>query len=232
MLLPRHATALAAAGLDRVSVSLDALDDAVFQRMTDTDYTVGQVMAGIEAAERASLGPVKVNCVVVRDGNDDQVEAMAEAFRGTGVTVRFIEFMDVGTTNGWKLDQVVPATEITQRINERWPIEPLEPGYRGEVAGRYRYLDGEGEVGVIASVTRPFCGDCTRLRLSADGKLYTCLFATAGTDIRRPLRDGTSDDELAALIEDAWTKRDDRYSELRSENTTDFDRVEMSYIGG
>ena len=215
-----------------MSVSLDAIDNDVFRRMTDTDYTVEQVMAGIAAAKEAGLGPVKVNCVVVRDANDGQVESMVERFRGTGVAVRFIEFMDVGTTNGWKLDQVVPAAEIVTRLHERWPIEPLEPGYLGEVAGRYRYQDGAGEVGVIASVTRPFCGDCTRLRLSADGKLYTCLFAATGTDIRGRLRDGTGDDDLAALIDEVWTNRDDRYSELRSRSTGDLDRVEMSYIGG
>ena len=232
VLLPRHAVALAEAGLDRVSVSLDAVDAVVFRMITDTGFEVGQVLDGIAAAESAGLGPVKVNAVIVRSINDSQVEALAERFRNTGIIVRFIEYMDVGVTNGWKLDEVVPSAEVIERIAARWPLEPVEPGYRGEVAGRYRYTDGSGEIGMISSVTRPFCGDCTRVRLSADGKLYTCLFATAGTDIRGPLRDGATDDELVAMIGEMWSTRDDQYSELRAQATKDLQRVEMSYIGG
>ncbi|MEE8330935.1 MAG: GTP 3',8-cyclase MoaA [Acidimicrobiia bacterium] len=232
VLLPRLAPSLAAAGLDRVSVSLDAVDDEVFRKMTDASFGVEAVFAGINAAADAGLGPIKANAVILRSANDAEVEKLAERFRGTGVTVRFIEYMDVGMTNGWKLDDVVPAAEIISRINDHWPIEPVEPGYLGEVAGRYRYTDGAGEVGVISSVTQPFCGNCSRARLSADGKVFTCLFATSGTDLRGPLRSGASDEELAALIDDVWTKRDDQYSELRSKATAKVPRVEMSYIGG
>jgi cyclic pyranopterin phosphate synthase len=232
ILLPRHAAGLASAGLDRVSVSLDAVDDAAFRKVTDSGFGLDAVFAGIDAAVVAGLGPVKVNSVIVRSSNDGAVEELAERFRGTDVIVRFIEYMDVGTANGWKLDEVVPAAEIVSRINARWPIEPVAPGYRGEVAGRYRYVDGAGEVGVIASVTRPFCGDCSRARLSADGKLFTCLFASAGTDLRQPLRAGASDEDLATLIRQVWASRDDRYSELRSSATAGTARVEMSYIGG
>jgi cyclic pyranopterin phosphate synthase len=232
VLLPRHAASLAAAGLNRVSVSLDAVDDAVFRQVTDAAFGIDAVFAGIDAAAAAGLGPVKVNSVIVRRANDAAVEQLAERFRGTDIIVRFIEYMDVGTANGWKLDEVVPAAEIVARINARWPIEPMAPGYRGEVAGRYRYVDGAGEVGVIASVTRPFCGDCSRARLSADGKLFTCLFAAAGTDLRQPLRGGASDEDLRQLLDQVWTSRDDRYSELRSTATSDLTRVEMSYIGG
>jgi cyclic pyranopterin phosphate synthase len=232
VLLPRHASSLAASGLDRVSVSLDAVDDDVFRGITDAGFGVEAVYAGIDAAADAGLGPIKVNAVILRSVNDAEVEKLAERFRGTGITVRFIEYMDVGTTNGWRLEDVVPAAEIISRINDRWPTEPVVPGYLGEVAGRYRYTDGAGEVGVISSVTRPFCGDCSRARLSADGKVFTCLFATSGTDLREPLRSGASDEELAALIDELWTKRDDQYSELRSKATAEVARVEMSYIGG
>ncbi|MDH3729522.1 MAG: GTP 3',8-cyclase MoaA [Acidimicrobiia bacterium] len=232
VLLPRHVAALAATGLDRVSVSLDALDDGLFRKMTDSGFGVDEVLAGIEAAGKAGLGPIKANAVIVRSVNDGEVEKLAEQFRGTGVIVRFIEYMDVGTTNGWRLEQVVPAAEIIGRINDRWPIEAVDPGYLGEVAGRYRYTDGGGEIGVISSVTNPFCGDCSRARLSADGKLFTCLFATSGTDLRAPLRSGATDEELATLIKETWDRRDDRYSELRSKATAEVARVEMSYIGG
>jgi cyclic pyranopterin phosphate synthase len=231
-LLPRHAVALQEAGLDRVSVSLDSLDDATFRAMNDAGFGVAGVLEGIEAAAAAGLGPVKVNTVVIRGRNDDGVVDMARHFKGSGHIVRFIEYMDVGTTNGWRLDDVVPAREIVERIDAEFPLEGIEPAYPGEVATRYRYRDGSGEIGVIASVTAPFCGDCTRLRLSAEGTLYTCLFATGGTDLREPLRAGASDDEVAALLTGIWSARRDRYSEMRSDDTDGWERVEMSYIGG
>lgn len=232
VMLPRMAGELAEAGLDRVTVSLDSLDPEVFARMNDTGMPVDRVLAGIDAALAAGLGPVKVNAVVRRGVNDHGVVDLARHFKGTGVTVRFIEFMDVGTANGWRLEEVVPAREILRRIDAEMPIEPVPPAYPGEVANRYRYRDGDGEVGVIASVTQPFCGGCTRARLSAEGTLFTCLFAGDGLDLKTPLRDGASDDELAGIIARTWTHRDDRYSELRSEETTDRPKVEMSYIGG
>jgi cyclic pyranopterin phosphate synthase len=230
-LLPQKAAALAAAGLRRVTVSLDSVDDATFRAMNDVDFPVERVLAGIEAAAAASL-PVKVNAVVKRGVNDDQVLELAQTFRGSGHVVRFIEYMDVGHTNGWRLDDVVPAAEIVRTIDAAYPLEPVEPAYRGEVARRWRYLDGGGEIGVIASVTQPFCGDCTRTRLSAEGRIYTCLFATRGHDLRALVRSGATDDELHAAIGRIWTRRRDRYSEIRSERTTDLPRVEMSYIGG
>jgi cyclic pyranopterin phosphate synthase len=230
-LLPQKARLLADAGLSRVTVSLDALDDATFRAMNDADFPVERVLEGIAAAGEAGL-PVKVNAVVKRGVNEDAVVDLARHFKGTGVVVRFIEFMDVGATNGWRLDDVVPAAEIVRRIGEEFPVEPAEPQYRGEVARRWRYLDGTGEVGVIASVTQPFCGDCTRSRISAEGKLYTCLFAVKGTDLRAVLRGGASDDELRAAIGNVWTTRADRYSEIRSERTAELPRIEMSYIGG
>jgi cyclic pyranopterin phosphate synthase len=231
-LLAGKAEALAAAGLRRVTVSLDALDDATFRRMNDVGFPVSRVLDGITAAERAGLGPVKVNAVVKRALNEHAVLELAERFRGTGVTVRFIEFMDVGHTNGWRLDDVVPASEIVERIDGRWPLEPVDAGYRGEVAQRYRYRDGAGEIGVIASVTQPFCGDCTRARLSADGSIYTCLFATTGHDLRGLLRSGASDEGLADALRGIWSGRTDRYSELRTIDTVALPKVEMSYIGG
>jgi len=231
-LLPRHATDLASAGLDRVSISLDSLDDATFRAMNDSDVGVDEVLAGIEAAASAGLGPIKINAVVTRGVNDEHVVGMARHFRGSGHIVRFIEFMDVGTTNGWRLDDVVPAAEIIARIDAEFPLEPVEPAYRGEVASRYRYRDGAGEVGVIASVTAPFCGDCTRLRISAEGSSYTCLFAASGNDLRGPLRAGATDDELKQLLTGVWLGRKDRYSELRSDDTDGWEHVEMSYIGG
>jgi cyclic pyranopterin phosphate synthase len=230
-LLPQKAAALADAGLRRVTVSLDSVDDATFRAMNDVDFPVERVLAGIEAAAAAGL-PVKVNAVVKRGVNDDQVLELAETFRGSGHVVRFIEYMDVGHTNGWRLDDVVPAAEIVRRIDAVYPLEPIEPAYRGEVARRWRYLDGRGEMGVIASVTQPFCGDCTRSRLSAEGRVYTCLFATRGHDLRALVRSGATDEELHAAIGRIWTRRRDRYSEIRSERTTDLPRVEMSYIGG
>ncbi|MDX1691637.1 MAG: GTP 3',8-cyclase MoaA [Acidimicrobiia bacterium] len=231
-LLARKADALAAAGLDRVTVSLDSLDDERFMAMNDVGFPVARVLEGIDAAAEAGLTPIKVNVVVKRGVNDTDVVDMADHFRGTGTIVRFIEYMDVGTTNGWRLDDVVPAAEIVRRIAARAPIEPLEPNYVGEVANRYRYTDGSGEFGVIASVSQPFCGDCSRARLSADGSIYTCLFANAGHDLRGLLRDGADDERVEAFLRRVWGRRTDRYSEIRSEATTGLQRVEMSYIGG
>jgi GTP 3',8-cyclase len=231
-LLPQKAQALAAAGLRRVTVSLDSLDDDVFRAMNDFDVPVERVLAGIEAGAAAGLAPIKVNMVVKRGANEDSVLPMAHYFRGSGHIVRFIEYMDVGHTNGWRLDEVVPAAEIVAAIDTEFPLEPLEPNYAGEVARRYRYADGAGEIGVIASVTQPFCGACTRARLSAEGRLYTCLFATKGHDLRAALRRGASDEELAEAIAQVWRARGDRYSELRSQETASLPKVEMSYIGG
>ena len=230
-LLEQKAAALAAAGLGRVTVSLDSLDDASFRGMNDADFPVRTVLAGIEAARDAGL-PVKVNCVVKRGVNDDQVVPMARFFRETGDTLRFIEFMDVGATNGWRLDDVVPAAEIVAALDREFGVEPVEPGYLGEVARRYRYRDGAGEVGVIASITQPFCGDCTRARLTADGKLYTCLFAVRGHDLRGLIRGGASDGQIDEALAGVWATRTDRFSELRTEATPDAAKVEMSYIGG
>ncbi len=231
-LLTRKADALAAAGLRRVTVSLDSTDDTVFMAMNDVGFPVEKVIEGIEAAARAGLVPVKINMVVKRGVNDGSVVDMARRFRGTGHIVRFIEYMDVGTTNGWRMEDVVPAAEIIRMINSVFPLEPLAPNYRGEVANRWRYKDGSGEIGVIASVTQPFCGDCTRARLSAEGKLYTCLFASSGTDLRGLLRRGASDEELEQTIRRVWESRSDRYSEIRSSQTVGLPKVEMSYIGG
>ena len=230
-LLARKAEALRAAGLDRVNVSLDSLDDATFRAMNDIDFPVTRVLEGSDAAAAADL-PVKVNAVVKRGVNDGGVVEMARHFRGTGHSLRFIEYMDVGATNGWRLDDVVPAAEIVSRIGAVFPLEPVDAAYRGEVAQRFRYRDGAGEVGVIASVTQPFCGDCTRARISAEGKLYTCLFAVRGTDLRALLRGGASDDDLRDAIAGVWARRSDRYSELRTEQTSTLPRIEMSYIGG
>jgi len=230
--LAANAEKLRNAGLRRVTVSLDALDDATFAAMNDVGFPVARVLAGIDAAAAAGLAPVKINMVVKRGVNDDRVTEMAEHFRGTPHVLRLIEFMDVGTTNGWRMDDVVSATEMLAAVNQRWPLEPLEPSYPGEVATRYRYRDGAGEIGIIASVTQPFCGACTRARLSADGKLYTCLFALNGHDLRAALRGGASDDELTARVRSIWSDRADRYSELRRANTEPHAKVEMSYIGG
>jgi GTP 3',8-cyclase len=230
-LLARKAVPLAEAGLDRVNVSLDSLDDATFRAMNDVDFPVARVLEGIDAAAAAGL-PVKVNAVIKRGVNDTGIVEMARHFRGSGHALRFIEYMDVGTTNGWRLDDVVPAAEIVERIDAAFPLEPVEPAYRGEVAQRWRYRDGAGEIGVIASVTQPFCGDCTRARVSAEGKLYTCLFAVRGTDLRALLRSGATNDALRDAIAGVWTKRTDRYSEIRSERTSELPRIEMSYIGG
>jgi cyclic pyranopterin phosphate synthase len=231
-LLGRKAEALKDAGLKRVTVSLDSLDDDVFRAMNDVDFPVTRVLEGIDAALAAGLAPVKVNVVVKRGLNEESILPMARHFHGTRVVLRFIEYMDVGHTNGWRMDDVVPAAEIVAAIDAELPLEQVEPAYRGEVANRWRYRDGGGEIGVIASVTRPFCGDCTRARLSADGQVYTCLFAVEGRDLRELLRGGASDEELSAVITDIWRARADRYSELRSAATADLPKVEMSYIGG
>jgi GTP 3',8-cyclase len=230
-LLPGKAKALRDAGLNRITVSLDSLDDETFRAMNDVDFPVDRVLAGIEAAEAAGFGPVKVNMVVRRGLNEDSVLPMARYFRERGHILRFIEYMDVGHTNGWRLDDVVPAAELVARIDAELPLEPVEPAYRGEVARRYRYRDG-GEVGVIASVTQPFCGNCTRARLSAEGRLFTCLFSLRGHDLRGLLRGGATDEELHGAIGRIWAARKDRYSEIRSAHTVDLPKVEMSYIGG
>ena len=230
-LLPQKAQALAAAGLRRVTVSLDALDDETFRAMNDMDVPVQRVLDGIDAAAAAGL-PVKVNAVVKRGLNEHGIVELARHFRGTGHVLRFIEYMDVGHTNGWRLDDVVSAEEILTRIADEFPLEPIEPSYRGEVAKRWRYVDGQGEIGVIASVTQPFCGDCTRARLSAEGQLYTCLFAVRGHDLRALVRSTADDAELEAAIAGVWTRRTDRYSELRTEKTAELPKIEMSYIGG
>ncbi len=230
-LLDKNAQRLADAGLRRVTVSLDSLNDATFRRMNDVDFPVSAVLHGIDAALGAGL-PVKVNSVIQRGVNDGDIVELAEHFRGTGVTLRFIEFMDVGSSNGWNESGVVSGSEIVERIGRRAPLEPIGRQRRGDVANRYRYLDGRGELGIIPSVTQPFCGDCTRARLSADGKLYTCLFARQGYDLASPLRSGASDEWLAAAIGGIWLARNDRYSELRGERQQSTEKVEMSYIGG
>jgi len=231
-LLPRKAEALKAAGLQRITVSLDSLDNQTFTAMNDVGFPVDRVLAGIEAADRVGLNPIKINMVVKKGVNDHHVLEMARYFRGTGHIVRFIEFMDVGHTNGWKMDEVAPSAEIIDAIGAEWPLEPVNPNYPGEVANRYRYLDGQGEIGVIASVTQSFCGSCTRARLSAEGKLFTCLFGVKGHDFRALLREGKSDEEIAAFLRTVWRGRTDRYSDLRSAGTLDLPKVEMSYIGG
>lgn len=231
-LLIHQAEALAEAGLSRVTVSLDSLDDPTFRAMNDVEMPVARVLDGIEAAARAGLVPIKINAVIKRGVNDRRLADFARRFTADGHIVRFIEYMDVGTTNGWRLDDVVPAQEIIERIASQAPLEPVAATYRGEVAKRWRFVDGSGEIGVIASVTEPFCGDCTRARLSADGKLYTCLFAATGFDLRPLIRDGGSDEEIRGRLQQIWRARADRYSELRSEHTPTRSRPEMSYLGG
>jgi cyclic pyranopterin phosphate synthase len=231
-LLAKSAETLKRAGLHRVTVSLDALDDATFRAVTDADYGVSDVLEGIDAASRAGFSPIKINCVVRRGLNDSGIVSLARQFKGTGHIVRFIEYMDVGITNGWRMDDVVSGKEVVSRIQRELPIEPLSAEYRGEVAKRWRYADGTGEIGVITSVTQPFCGDCSRARISSEGKLYTCLFATQGTDLRALIRNGASDADLEACVREAWSNRSDRYSEIRSDNTRSLRRIEMSYIGG
>jgi cyclic pyranopterin phosphate synthase len=231
-LLPRKAEALKSAGLRRITISLDSLEDATFTAMNDVGFPVSRVLDGIAVADRAGLNPIKVNMVVKRGVNDHHVVDMAGHFRGTGHIVRFIEFMDVGHSNGWRMDDVVPAAEIIRVISEEWPLEPIDPNYSGEVAQRWRYVDGGGEIGVIASVTQAFCSTCTRARLSAEGKLFTCLFGIRGHDFRALLRQGRSDEEIAVFLDSVWGARRDRYSEIRSAATRDLPKVEMSYIGG
>ena len=230
-LLTQKANALAAAGLNRVTVSLDSLDDEAFRAMNDVDFPVQRVLEGIDAADAAGL-PVKVNAVVKRGANDGDILALAEHFRGSRHVLRFIEYMDVGSTNGWRLEDVVSADEIVRRISERWPLEPVAAEREDATARRWRYADGAGEIGVVASVTQPFCGGCSRARLSAEGRLYTCLFAARGHDLRAPLRLGASDEELTEQLRAIWARRTDRYSELRTAETASLPKVEMSYIGG
>ncbi|HEU5294342.1 MAG TPA: GTP 3',8-cyclase MoaA [Burkholderiaceae bacterium] len=235
-LLARKAQTLKAAGLSRVTVSLDALDDTIFRRMNDADFPLADVLAGIDAARSAGLAPIKVNMVVQRGVNDDQVLPMASHFRGSGIVLRFIEYMDVGATNGWRMDQVVPSMQLLEQLQTAWPLEPLPVNAAGETAERWRYRDGGGEIGFISSVTRAFCRDCNRARLSTEGKLYTCLFATRGHDLRSLLRGGRSDLEISSALADLWSQRSDRYSELRSAQSAgapgDERRIEMHYIGG
>ena len=234
-LLAQQARALKDAGLQRITVSLDSLNDEVFKEMNGRGYGVSRVLEGISKAAAVGLSPIKINAVVQRGVNDHTIVELARHFKGTGHIVRFIEYMDVGNLNGWKLDHVVSANEISERISAEMPLEAIEANYKGEVASRYRYRDGTGEIGIIASVTKPFCGDCTRARLSTDGKLYTCLFASHGTDLRGPVRGGASDDAIRDLIAGIWSRREDRYSELRT-SFTDLEhrpkKVEMYQIGG
>lgn len=232
LLTREKAHALRDAGLQRITISLDSLDDAVFRRMNDVDFPVSRVLDAIDAAEEAGLLPIKIDMVVKRGINDDSVAGMARHFRGTGHIVRFIEYMDVGNTNGWRLDDVVPAREVIETISRQWPLEPVQANYFGEVAERWRYADGAGEIGVITSVTQPFCGACTRARLTAEGEMYTCLFAGSGRDLRAMLRRGATDEEIADVVSTVWRKRNDRYSEERSEETAGLAKVEMSHIGG
>ena len=235
--LARNAQQLADAGLKRITVSLDGLDDATFRRMNDVDFPVRDVLEGIEAATAAGLAPVKINMVVKRGVNEGEIVAMAHHFRGTGHIVRFIEYMDVGTSNGWRMDEVVPSSEVLRYIAEEFPLEPLDANYTGEVAERWRYRDGQGEIGVISSVSQAFCRECTRARLSTEGKLFLCLFASQGHDLRTLLRGNgqqapLTDSQLETAIGHIWSARDDRYSELRTEATAKMPKVEMSYIGG
>ena len=231
-LLDQKAQSLREAGLKRVTVSLDSLDDEVFRRMNGRGFGTAKVLQGIDAAEKAGFSPIKINAVVQKGVNDESVVELARYFKERGHIVRFIEYMDVGNRNGWRLDHVVPADEIVAMIDAEMPLEPFERNYRGEVAMRYRYRDGGGEIGVIASVTQPFCGDCTRLRLSPEGSAYTCLFASKGTDLRGPLRSGATDQDLKKVIAGMWGARDDRYSEERSSMTEPQRKVEMYHIGG
>lgn len=231
-LLVKQARALKEAGLKRVTVSLDSLDNEIFKAMNDVDFPVQKVLQGMDAAAEVGLGPIKVNMVVKRGLNESSILPMARFFREKSYILRFIEYMDVGHSNGWRLDDVVPAAEIIKTINAEMPVEPLDPNYRGEVAERWRYRDGSGEIGVIASVTQAFCGTCTRARLSAEGSLYTCLFGIKGHDFRDLLRGGATDDEISQMVARVWGKRADRYSEIRSENTLALPKVEMSHIGG
>ncbi|MDH3672679.1 MAG: GTP 3',8-cyclase MoaA [Gammaproteobacteria bacterium] len=231
-LTKEKARALKRAGLRRLTLSLDSLDDAVFQAMNDVSFPVARVLKAIDHAAAAGLSPIKINMVVKRDLNQDSILPMARYFRGTGHIVRFIEYMDVGASNGWRLDDVVPAAEIAEMINVEYPVEPIDSNYPGEVAKRWRYRDGGGEIGIISSVTQPFCGSCSRARLSAEGSLYTCLFATNGHDLRQVLRSDASDEEIKQLLSNIWSRRNDRYSVLRTAQAVALPKIEMSYIGG
>ena len=237
-LLARKARSLKDAGLQRVTVSLDALDDAIFRGMNDVDFPVADVLKGIEVAHQVGLAPIKINMVVKRGTNDDQILPLARHFRHTGAVLRFIEFMDVGATNGWRMDEVMPSRQVIERLNEEFPLAAIDPNYSGETAERWRYLDGGGEIGVISSVTQAFCGECNRARLSTEGKLFLCLFASQGHDLRALLRGNHGDEQIAAAVGPIWQARGDRYSELRAALPPDASpqgsakRVEMSYIGG
>ena len=231
-LLAKQARALKAAGLHRVTVSLDSLDDATFRAMNDADFPVAKVIAAIDTAAAEGLAPVKINTVVKRGVNDQDIVRMAERWRGTGHIVRFIEYMDVGSSNGWRMDDVVPSAEVVKRISAHWPLEPVDANYAGEVAERWRYVDGAGEIGVISSVTQAFCSTCNRMRLSTEGSLFTCLFAQSGHDLKALVRGGASDDAIRNEIAAVWQQRTDRYSEIRTEATSRERKVEMSYIGG
>ena len=234
-LLDQQAKALKESGLSRITVSLDTLDDELFKSMNGRGFDTQRVLTGIESARQAGLSPIKINSVVQKDVNDHTIVDLARHFKGTGMIVRFIEYMDVGNLNSWKLNEVVPASEILEKINSELPIEPLSPNYSGEVASRYKYKDGSGEIGIISSVSQPFCGQCTRARLSTDGKLYTCLFGEVGLNLRDPMRDGATSEELKALITTCWENRDDKYSEDRSLNSSEksiSNKIEMYQIGG
>jgi cyclic pyranopterin phosphate synthase len=231
-LLAKQARALKDAGLKRVTVSLDSLDNATFKAMNDVDFPVEKVLEGMDVAAKVGLGPIKVNMVVKRSMNEASILPMARYFREKGYILRFIEYMDVGHSNGWRMEEVVPAAEIIKMINAEMPLEPLDPNYQGEVAERWRYKDGRGEIGVVASVTQAFCRTCTRARLTAEGKLFTCLFGIKGFDLREMLRAGASNEEISQAIARVWSKRTDRYSEIRSEQTVSLPKVEMSHIGG
>ncbi len=235
-LLAKKAQSLKDAGLQRVTVSLDSLDEATFQRMNDVDFPVADVLHGIDVAHQVGLGPIKVNMVVKGGVNDQEIVPMAQHFKGSPVILRFIEYMDVGASNGWKMDEVIPSAEVVRRISESMPLQEVEANYTGETAERWRYVDGQGEIGVISSVTQAFCSDCNRARLSTEGKLFTCLFATGGHDLRALLRSEHSDAQISSAIAHLWSKREDRYSELRTKHTEGLERpvrkVEMSYIGG
>jgi len=232
ILLPQHAAALAAAGLSRVTVSLDALDEKTFLEMSGGRGSRDKVLRGIKEASEAGLTPIKINAVIKRGINESSVLDLVKHFRGSGVIVRFIEYMDVGTINHWQRSETVPAAEMLERISDRWPLQPAEQNYHGEVARRYLFEDGSGEIGFVTSVSEPFCGSCTRARLSSDGKLYTCLFATGGMDLKGPMRAGATDEELLQMLVDIWQKRTDRYSEERAKHPDHEQKVEMYYIGG
>lgn len=231
-LLAEQAERLYKAGLQRVTVSLDALDDSIFRRMNDADYPVSKVLNGIEQAAAIGFGRLKINMVVKRGMNDQEILPMAEYFRDKGHILRFIEYMDVGTSNGWQMHDVVPSQEVLRRLNDRFPLDPIEPNYPGEVAERWVYRDGCGEIGLISSVSRAFCSNCTRIRLSTEGQIYTCLFAQTGYDLRSAMRQGVSDEALLAEIASRWSQRSDRYSALRLSGANHIRKIEMSYIGG